>query len=219
MIKKTIDKDEEIICGVGASRIRTMYFTGKLDKLLNEIQSQGDWGTAGWERLKLFLSSLQKKDELMNKEFTQFLPRIEIEQLDSVLDELNQEKLSEAEIAELNKEKANREAAVTIASKMIKGLFLKFYNPKEKSPSEDELLDIAFELLSLEYYIMRDVLYKERVFRKKIVEFEREGRQRKLAEEAAKTTVFYRDFYLANGLLEMIREFILLAKKRYRDKI
>jgi hypothetical protein len=76
---------------------------------------------------------------------------------------------------------------------------------------------MSFELLSLEYYIMRYVLYSERLYRKKIVEFERTGRQRKSAEESAKTTIEYRDYYLAQSLLDQVKEFILLAKKRYKD--
>ena len=211
------EKIEAEICGIKENAIRKAYFSGKLNKILNEMQASGDWGTAGWERLKTFLSSLRKKDELMNKEFSEFLPAIEIEQPDSVLDELNKENLSEAERVELDKEKANREAAVVIASKMLKGLFMKFYDKRQKTPTEDELMDMAFELLGLQWYLIRDALYKERLYRKKIVEFERTGKQRKLAEELAKTTIEYRDYSLADGLKETTSEFINLTKKRYKN--
>jgi hypothetical protein len=210
---------KEKICGVEIEKIRKSFFTGKLGKLLIDIQATGEYTEADFNQLSDYLGTLKKRDEQITSNFANFLPKIESNEADSVLDELNKESLSEAEIAELEREKSNRDAAVQFASRMLKSLFVKFYSKTEQNPSEEELLDMSFEILGLEFYIMRDALYKERLFRKKIVEFERQGKQRKMAEEMAKTCVEYRDYYLSEGLLELCREFIMLAKKRYRDKM
>jgi len=206
-----------IICGTETSVIRKAYFSGKLNKLLLELQAKDDWGGVGWDSLKLYLESLKKKDEQITNNFASFLPKVEIDAPDSVLDELNKESLSEAELQEINKEQVNRENAVRMAGKMLKGLFNKFYDKAQESPSDENLMNMAFEMLALQYYLIRDALYKERLFRKRIVEFERMGRQRKLAEEMAKTETPYREWQLAEGLKETANEFINLVKKRYRN--
>lgn len=210
---------EETICGVTLKEIRKHYFKGKVEKLLLDIQAniKEDFPVEDFEKLKKFLGSLRDSDRKLNKEFSEFIPKLDIDKDDSVLDELTQESLSESEMAELSKEKNNRESAVKIASMMLKKLFARFYNAKEASPNEKELMDMAFEMLGLQYYLMRDSLYKERLYRKKIVEFERSGKQRKMAEELAKTTTEYRNFNLAEGLNKLAVEFINLAKKRYND--
>ena len=210
---------EETICGVTLKEIRKHYFKGKVEKLLLDIQAniKEDFPVEDFEKLKKFLGSLRDSDRKLNKEFSEFIPKLDIDKDDSVLDELTQESLSESEMAELSKEKNNRESAVKIASMMLKKLFARFYNSSEASPNEKELMDMAFEMLGLQYYLMRDSLYKERLYRKKIVEFERSGKQRKMAEELAKTTTEYRNFNLAEGLNKLAVEFINLAKKRYKD--
>lgn len=215
---KKIEKiDEEIICGVGISAIRTAYFKGKLPKLLLDIQATGEYEKEEYEKLKMFLATLKKKDEFLNKDFAQFLPAIEVDGPDTVLDELNRESLSEAELAELSKEQTNREHAVRFAGAMLKALFNKFYDKNKTAPNDEDLMTMGFELLALEYYLIRDCIYKERLFRKKIVEYERLGKQRKLAEEYSKTTVEYRDFKLSENLIDMCKEFINMAKKRYKN--
>jgi hypothetical protein len=213
--EKKLKKMDKKICGIEIEKIRKAYFTNKIPKLLVDIQASGISNKEELEILKKFLTSLRKEDEILNSEFVSFLPKVDYE--DSVLDELNNESLSEIELEELNREKSNREAAVKHANHILKGIFMKYRDPNQKTPDDSELMDISFELLSLEYYIMRDCIYKERIYRKKIVEYERQGKQRKLAEELAKTTIAYRDFALAEKLMEMIKEFIMLAKKKYRE--
>lgn len=207
---------EEKICGTSLEKIRKMYFTGKIDKLLVSIQANGNYDLDEYNKLADYLETLKVQDDKLSVDFSRFLPKLENDSY-SVLDELNQDSLSDAEIAELEREKVNRANAVQMANKMLKGLFMKFYDPNQESPNEESLMDMAFEMLSLQYYLKRDSLYKERLFRKKIVEYERAGCQRKLAEEKAKTTVEFRDYALAEHLLESCKELILLAKKRYKD--
>jgi hypothetical protein len=208
---------ENKICGIDSVKIRKAFFQNKLPKLLIDIQASSEQTPEEYEKLSAYLEILKKEDDKLNSNFAKFLPSLETDEPDKVLDELNRESLSEAEIAELDKEKTNRDSAVREANRMLKGLFNKFRDKTQKAPSDDELMAMAFELLSLEYYLMRDSLYKERVFRKKIVDFERTGQQRKLAEEAAKTTITYREYALAEGLREMVKEFLNLTKKRYKN--
>ncbi|HLN18763.1 MAG TPA: hypothetical protein VK255_01170, partial [Patescibacteria group bacterium] len=170
---------------------------------------------ADFNELSGFLELLKAQDESINSQFTKFLPTLASDEVDSVLDEVNKESLSESEIALLEKEKSNREGAVAVAGRMLRTLYHRF--KEAKSPTDQDLMDMAFELLSLQYYLHRDALYKERLFRRKIVQFEREGKQRKTAEEYAKTLVEYRDWSLAEGLKDQVQEFINLAKKRYKD--
>jgi hypothetical protein len=208
---------KEKICGVEIKKIRKSFFTGKLGKLLIDIQATGEYTEAEFNQLSDYLGTLKKRDEQITSNFANFLPKIESNEADSVLDELNKESLSEAEIAELEREKSNRDAAVQFASRMLKILFVKFYSKTEQNPSEEDLMNMAFELLGLQYYLIRDAVYKERLYRRRIVEFERMGRQRKLAEECAKTETVYREFVLAEGLRDLATEFINLAKKRYKN--
>jgi hypothetical protein len=208
---------EQVICGITSDKIRKSFFTGKVEKLLTDIQASGEYDVSEYEQLSGYLSSLKEQSESLSKNFSSFLPKIETEMPDTVLDELNRESLSEAEVSELDREKSNREFSVSIASKLLKSLFVRFHGKDQPNPSEEELMDIAFEVLGLQYYLIRDALYKERLYRKKIVEFERTGKQRKLAEEAAKTTVEYRDYYLAEGLKDLANEYINLAKRRYKS--
>jgi hypothetical protein len=208
-------KDDEI-CGQSLDTIRKSYFKGKIPKLLSEIQATGEYYDEDFNELKTFLEALKKKDESLGKSFGMYLPKLE-EETDTILDDLNKESLTEAEKAELEKDQANREFSVKTSSSMVKSVFKKFYNPKEPSPSDNELMDMAFELLALQYYLIRDGLYKERKYRLKIVEYERTGKQRKLAEEYAKGGVEYRDYALAEGLKDIVNEFINLAKKRYKN--
>ena len=200
------------------SKIRKNYFTGKVSKMLREMQATGEYKEEDFEPLKDFLGTLKKQDENLTENFLTFMPQVtSLDQSDTVLDELNKESLSEAEISELAREKENREVSVQVAGRMIRSLFIQFHDKNQKSPSDDELMDMAFELLGLEYYLTRDALYKERIFRKQIVEFERAGKQRKLAEEYAKCGIPYREFVLAEGLKNSVLSFFNLAKKRYHN--
>ena len=206
-----------MICGQKEENIRKAYFKGKIPKLLTDIQASGDFSVEEYSKLKDFLQQLKERDERINNNFIQFIPKIEEEDSNSILDELNQETLSEAEIKDLEREKSNRENSVIIASKLLRGLFNAFYDPSKKTPSDEELMNLAFEMLSLEYYLIRDSLYKERLYRKKIVEYERGGKQRKTAEEYAKGGIEYRNWMLAENLRESSRELINLAKKKYKN--
>jgi len=207
----------EKICGIEPKKIRASYFKGKIPKLLIDIQASGQHSNEDFDKLKAFLQVLKDKDEILTNDFVSFMPQIDTNEEDGILDELNQESLSEAEIADLNKEKDNRDKAVKIASKLLRGLFVTFYDPSKESPSEEKLMDIAFEMLGLEYYLIRDALYKERLYKKKIVSYERAGKQRKLAEDYAQGGVEYRDWALAEGLRDSCKELINLSKKRYKN--
>jgi len=208
---------KELICGTEIEKIRKAFFTGKLAKLLIDIQATGEYTETDFIQLSEYLHTLKKRDEQITNNFSSFLPKIEVIGDDSVLDELNKESLSEAEVAELEREKGNRSSAVQFASKMLKGLFVKFYSKTEQNPSEEELMDMAFEMLGLQYYLIRDAVYKERLYRRRIIEFERSGKQRKTAEEYARGETVYREFVLAEGLRDLAIEFINLAKKRYKN--
>lgn len=207
------------ICGLEANKIRKAYFSNKLPKLLEDIQAAGSYTKEDFDKLDLYLSSLKKENELLETRFSSFLPKLTETEPDLLLDELNSEQLTLDEAAELKKEEDNRRAATQMAAKMLKSLYFRYKDPNQKPPTNEELMDISFEMLSLEYYLLREKVYAERLYRKKIVEIERTGRQRKLAEECAKITVEYRNFALAEGLLEQAKELILLAKKRYHDNL
>jgi len=211
--------EESKICGTTLSKIRKSFFTGKIDKLLIAIQANGDYVVEEYNKLANYLETLKSHDDKLSTDFSRFLPKLDENEDYSILDELNKEALSDAELAELERESKNRSNATILANHILKSLFMRYHDKTQQSPSEEELLDMAFELLSLEYYLRRDALYKERLYRKKIVEYERQGKQRKLAEEAAKTSVEYRDYALAEGLMEMVNEFILLSKKRYKNNL
>lgn len=124
-------RKENLTCGIPVEKIRKAYFKGKIDKLLNELQAEKEYAKADYEELAGYLEFLKKTDTKINDQFAAYIPKIITEDSpDMVLDELNRESLSKAEIAELDKEKDARSFAVRTASKMLKDLFKKFYNPK-----------------------------------------------------------------------------------------
>lgn len=208
---------DKTICGVPIEDVRKAYFKGKIPKLLTDIQAGGEYDVADFLKLQEYLQELKDQDVKLSESFAGFLPRVDEEEADPLLDELSKETLSEAEVASLDKDKDNRENARMWASKILKGLFVRYHDQNKSNPSEDELMDIAFELLGLQYHISQDEIYKERLFRRKITEYERQGKQRKTAEEYAKVTREYRDWRAIQKLEEQVQEFINLAKKRYKN--
>lgn len=208
---------EKIICGTPVDVIRKSYFKGKIGKLLTDIQAEKEYTKTDIGELQCYLEFLKNSDDKISNQFASFIPKLDdIDGTnDFVLDELNKESLSEAELTELEKEKVAREFAVRTASKLLRDLFVRYYDPKKPTPTNDELMDMSFEMLGLQYYLIRDALYKERLFRKQITEFERSGKQRKLAEEYAKAGLAYRDYALAEGLKDLATELINLSKKRF----
>jgi hypothetical protein len=203
------------ICGFERGKIRKAYFTGKLPKLLNDIQALGEQTEESLETLKTYLQSLRDEDTSIGDGFSDFLPKDEDIQVDPVLDDLNKESLSDEEQSEMTRDETNRKNSVIHAVNILKSLFARFRS--DRKPTDDDLMDMGFELLGLQYHVGREEIYRERLFRKKITEYERMGKQRKAAEEYAKVCKEYRDWRVIEKLELQIESFINLAKKKYHN--
>lgn len=207
----------EEICGVSKDKIRKAYFKGAINKLLTDIQASGDYTPEDYTALKDYFATLQDRDDKLSAEFSDFMPQLDTTiDGDSMLGDLNTS-LSESEVAELEREKANRETAVSYAGRMLKSLFAQFHDKRKPSPTDDELKDMSFEMLSLKYFLVRDTLYKKQLYQKRIIDIEKTGKQRKLAEDYAKTETAYREYILAERLEEMSQELINNCKKFYHE--
>lgn len=201
--------DKKTICHVTPTKIRKAFFTGKLDELLDEIQSKDSISADEVKELEAFLDLLaaEKKEarEKLGKKYKVVADDdITPPTVDELVDEVNPEKLEawRKKVEENTKRVRDIISAVSTAAR--------------KSAVNIEILkDLVLEIHGLQHYIDQDRVYKDQLYRERLTKIIDEyGVSRKEAEERAKLTKEYRDYKLAVLSTENVNEFIMSAKKK-----
>jgi len=202
------------ICGVEEKDIKSAFFKGKLNLLLNEMQASGGISSVDdAKKLKEYLETLKKQndsvieemkngfssdlgmddikppsvDELVGKEKEDFY--IWLEQKDSVLNQV-------------------RSKMSAVRNKIS----------REKEVNVKELQDLAFDLSFYRNWISQDVVYKRQLWKQRLTRIiDDYGVSRKEAEDRSELTKEYRDYKLASNFQENIDDFIISARKGYTD--
>lgn len=189
--------------------IRKAYFQSKLPKFLADVQAQQGIGESELEELKAYLEVLRAEDVNIIRAL-----QLEKEEDEALIpDDVLEENLTPEQADELKKEKYDCERSRKLAEKLINNISKKILS--RNNPSKDEIMDVALSLLGLTYYIDRETIFRERSFKKKVIEYVNQGIQRKEAEDFAKVSIEYRDLRLNEALSVRIKEFIMMAKKMY----
>lgn len=205
-------KKTDFIGGFSKEEVRKAYFKRKMPDLLAKIQIKTDVDEEELEKLKEYLASLRSKEGSLIETVKDFLPEYDE---DEVLKEVSEEQLTPEEQVVIDEEREKRQSSIKIANMLMKQIANRYIKPNLKTPSKDELMDIAFELTGLGYYIDEERLYRKQLYKKKIVEFEKVGKQRKAAEEYAQTTKEYRDYKRLSDLRMRMDSFETNARKRW----
>jgi len=207
MAKKTatfqwLDKDD----------IRKAYFTGKLPEYLAKVQSIKEITVGELKELKLYLEKLRSEDTGIAGELG-----LELDEDKNVPDGVLEADLTPEQEAEIASERENNAKSIKLVNKMLNNVAQRILS-KTNVPSREELIDTSLALVGLTYYIDREYIFLKRMFKKKLIEYVKQGSQRKEAEDYAMVSAEYRDLETNELLRERIKEFTMIAKKMYDNQ-
>jgi len=204
--KSLMDTNLEKIFDFPLKKIREAYFKGKLSKLLSEMQAKKEFKEEDIVKLKEY----QEKGIMKNLKGV--VPEFEEKVF---LEDLSKDDMSKEEKERLEKEKVKRLSNVNTVNNILLKISQRFASQKNV-PGERELIDMALEVNGLKYYVDDECLYREQLYRKKVVEFEARGKQRLTAEEYAKTTNEYRNYKKLQNLKKRVEVQTMIAMKQYK---
>lgn len=193
--------------------IRKAYFKRKIPGLLAKVQETKDLKEEDLDKLKKYLKKLREKEGTLLETIEDVMPDYD----DEVLKKASEEKLSEREQKIYEEEKKKRKQAVMVANKLLKWVAKKYISDRLRNPKKEELIDVVFELLGLTAYIDEEKLFAKQDYKKKIIEYEMAGKQRKTAEEYAMVSKEYRNYKRLVDLSRRIEEFSQTARKRWSE--
>lgn len=201
--------DTKTICHASPAKIRKAFFTGKLDELLDEIQSKDSIGADEVKELEAFLDLLaaekkEARDKLGKKYKVVADDAITPPTVDELVNEINPEELA-AWRKKVEENTGRVREIISVVSTAAR-----------KSAVNIEILkDLVLEIHGLQHYIDQDRVYKDQLYRERLTNIiDNYGVSRKEAEERAKLTKEYRDYKLAVLFTQNVNEFIMSAKKK-----
>ena len=201
--------------------VRKAYFRGKLLDLMSKLQQEEVLTGESIELLETYLAELKQEETALLERFSKILHTKEGVS-DVVLESLYEEDLSEEEKKHIQ-EKDVRERAINEASELMQQIAFSYISlrkgkggKKMKIPSKEDIMDGIFQLIGLSYYIDEEMLYLRQLYKRRIVEFEKVGKQRKTAEEYAMTTKEYRAYKRLSMMRERIRSFEMAGMTRFK---
>lgn len=205
---------EEKICGYSLADIKTAFFKGKLNQMLNDMQASGNISNIAEARaLKVYLGTLKHQNE-----------KIVEEMKDGFAEELGLDDIKPPSVDELvGKEKDDFSLWVKHKDRVLEEVRSKMSAIrnkiiKEKEVNVRELQDLAFELSFLRNYISQDVVYKRQLWKQRLTRIiDDYGVSRKEAEDRSELTPEYRDYKLASDFKDNVDDFIISARKGYTD--
>lgn len=184
--------------------IRKAYFSGKLNKLLDDISAEGLEDQNDLIILENLLPELEKEKKANEEKSAKYYGEVEPP--------------SANELCKIDGEalKAWLEATkeeIKAVNKLIKIISVKLNSGKEFI-SRDQWLSYGFELLSNLNLLDNYVIVMEQLYRKKITIFIDEfGMSRAESEERARLTDEYREYKRSSMLRENALEVEMLCKK------
>jgi len=201
--------------------VRKYYFKGKLLDLMSKLQQEEVLTGESIELLEKYLSELKGEETALLERFGKVLHTKEGVS-DVVLESLYEEDLSEEEKKHIQ-DKDVRERAINEATELMRQIafsYIQFRKGKTnktlKIPSKEDIMDAIFQLIGLSYYIDEEMLYLRQLYKRRIVEFEKAGKQRKTAEEYAMTTKEYREYKRLSMMRERIKSFEMAGMTRFK---
>jgi hypothetical protein len=201
--------ENNLICGIEKSKIRTAYFTNKMAKILADVQAKEEISENDLDELKNFLYSLRDKEKKTMEDFKDVVPEFSNR---IVLDGLSKSKENEESSEEKNRRLNSLNRINNIMLQIAES-----YRTGNNVPNQQDLMEKAFELNGLSYYLDEECLFWEQRYKKKIVKFESMGRQRKTAEEYAKTTVEYKNYKRLANIRARVKSAIMAGMKFYKS--
>lgn len=203
----------DTICGRSKKDIRTAYFKSKLPILLADIQSTKEITEEDLAELKEYLEEIREQDSNVIRSLSAIAPEMLEEREEALPDDVLEDILTPEEQEAVDKDKIECEKSFNLANKLINRVSIKLL--KREYPDKEEIINTSLELLGLAGWIDKDVIFKERILKKKQARYVAEGRQRKEAEDLAKVSLEYRDYQLVLSLQKRIEEFHKIARKMY----
>lgn len=202
-------------------QIRTAYFKGKLLDLLSKLQQDEVLTGENVQALEAYLSELKSEETALLERFGKVLHSKEGVS-DVVIESLYEEDLSEEEKKHIQ-DKDIRERAINEATELMRQIAFSYIHVRKgkagksmKIPSKEDIMDAIFQLIGLSYYIDEEMLYLRQLYKRRIVEFEKAGKQRKTAEEYAMTTKEYRDYKRLSMMRQRIKSFEMAGITRFK---
>ena len=205
---------EEKLCGYDLADIKSAFFKGKLNQLINEMQASGNLtNVAEAKALKVYLGTLKKQGEEVIKEVK-----------DGFASELGMDDIKPPSVDELvGEDKENltkwlrekEEVLNLVRSRMVA---IRNKISKEKEVNVKELQDLAFELSFYRNWVSQDVVYKRQLWKQRLTRIiDDYGVSRKEAEDRSELTPEFRDYKLASDFKDNLDDFIISARKGYTE--
>jgi len=202
--------EDKLICGLDEAAIRKAYFGGKLNQLLNEVQSSGKADMEELAKLEILLESYQRQNELVRSKFAKkFAPEMGDDIKPPSVDELVGEDIT---LENWIKDKEN----------VLNDVRAKMKAMRTRLSSGDfdikELQDLAFELSFWRNWIVQDAVYKRQLWKQKLTRLIDDYEiTRREAEDRSELTKEYRDYKLAEEFQKTIEDLIISARKGYTE--
>lgn len=188
--------------------IRKAYFSGKLNLLLDKYAAE-DMEEKTIKQVEKFLEGLKKERQLLHKRVSTFeLAKKEIVALPDVNELM---KLSDGKKQAIETWEVAREAEYAKAQ----AIFIQAKN-RGVTANTDQYLEWGFELLEHQYNLDLYRIWKDQLYRAKIISFvDSYGCSRAEAEDRAKITPEYMAYKKAILFRGLVEEAVMLCKKKY----
>ncbi len=188
--------------------LRKAYFSGTIEKLIDKYAIEKITKKT-LEEVDEFLAGLKEERAKLQKRISTYnLKEKEVMVLPGVSDLMN---LTEGKKQALEQWEKQRE----IDYQKAQNIFAEAKN-QAMGANMDIYMQWGFELAQLQYQLDLYRVWKDQLFRAKIINFmDSYGCSRAEAEERAKITPEYRDYKKAVLFRDLVEEVIMLCKKKY----
>lgn len=187
--------------------VRKAYYSQQLNTYLDKQAASGDFGEDKARAVYKELERLEKERTELHKEISTF----DIAK-----------KIALPQVQELMRLEDGQKQAIEAWEKQTEGKYQearKIFAQAKNSDIRgniDRYIQYGFELAELQYDLDVYRVWKDQLYRAKLVYFmDTYGISRAQAEERAKITQEYRDYKKAVLFRDLVEEFIMLCKKKY----
>lgn len=191
---------------INEQSIRKAYFSGKLNKFLDDISAEGIENESDLQLLETLLPELEKEKKENEKKSARHYGEIDPPSADELFAISNEQK--EKIKVWLSETKEELRQANTVIKEINSSVKSKRFIAK------DEFLAWGFELLSMVGLIDNYIIITEQLYRKRLTDLIDDfGMSRAEAEERARLTEEYKEYKRAVAMKENIIEVEMLCKK------
>lgn len=201
-----LQKPSPLICGKTHEEIRKAFFTGKINKLLDEVSAERPLTDEDLKQMTEHLEILQVEKRVSAKLADRFESGIAPPSADNLFSPTEEEK----------KEMENFLATCKSTMKTIREIIEETRKSIERGDRKkrNDWLDLGLAVVSLMFSVDQYEIVHERLYKYELTKIIDNFKVSRLeAEERAKLTPAYRQYREAQRLKEQIIEFELLAKK------